>query len=309
MEAIKLHSTLAEKYITITWFVSSQCNYKCFYCVDYLNNGVKFPDNYEKPIKFIKQIRNKYPDKIIRLFFMGGEISLWKSFLSFTKEIKKIKNIKIIMISNGSFSVDWIQTNLEYLDFILISYHHQFASKEHFINIGKLINHKGHILLMMPHNKFDEVLEIGKQISKEAKIHVSPKLLRINFKNEYYPYTKNQLEKNKFVGQEYFPSECLTFLKGNPNIIFSDKTKKRFKCLKIVQSGYNKMFNWKCYGGIENFFINENGDLLVGQCRRGLFGNIFNENIILPDDPFICNKETCNCTIDLESCNKNKGVS
>lgn len=304
---IKLHSVLSEKYITITWFVSSKCNYKCYYCTDYLNSGTTFSDKYDNVLIFIKQIQTKYPDKIIRLLFMGGEISLWKQFYSFTKDAKQLKNIEIIIISNGSFSLKWIKKNLKYLDFILISYHHQFASKEHFINISKIIKHKGHVLLMMPHKKFQEVLDIGVQISKEAKIFVSAKLLRINFKDNFYPYKKEDLENNRFIGLKYFPYNLLGLMKGAVNAILNNKTIGNLHNVDLVKLNYNKLLNWKCYGGIENFFINDDGNVFVGQCRRGLLGNIHDNNLSLPDKPFICNKSQCNCNIDLDSSTKIKG--
>lgn len=306
MSPIKLHSVISDKYITITWFITSKCNYKCFYCTDTFNSGKSLPKDYMPVIKFIKEVQDKYPEKSIRLFFMGGEISLWKQFNIFVKKVKQLTNTKIIIISNGSFSIDWLKENIDYVDFVLISYHHQYANKKHFIEVSKLINHKGQILLMVPHDKFDEVKEIGRQISKESKISVLPKLLRVNFKNEFYSYTEKQLRDIKFIGPEYFPENCKPFTSSLTKVSYNNQTKEKLKASDLIRNNLNKLYEWICFGGIDNFFINVVGDVFVGQCKANRLGNIYKEKIELPDKPFVCKEPICICTVDLESCTKIK---
>ena len=151
---------------------------------------------------------------------------------------------------------------------------------------------------MLPHNNFDVVRKIGKRIHNEGAIGVSEKLLRVNFRNTLFDYTDDQLSSITDVGFDIYNEEQQTLI-GKPLVCGHQLVTAR----DIFLNHDNKFIGWNCYGGIESFFINELGDVFVGQCQRGALGNII-DGITLPDIPFVCDKRSCNCTTDLESCTK-----
>lgn len=305
MKNIDAIKPIQTDYLTVTWFVSSKCNYKCFYCIDSLNGGKHYPEDYVGMVKFILQLHNKYPIKKIKLFLMGGEVTFWDKLIPLVKELKNKLDIKILLISNGSQTIEWWNENQQYFDFINLSYHHQYANRDHFIKISKMINYKANILLMTDPINFKEIIDNGRLISKKSKIAVVPKLLRIKLGKEIYDYSDKQLEIfNETFGYEYYSlglNWLTTLIKYRDNDEIKYKRPYYFQLKK-----YNRFKNWKCSGGLDNFFINDKGEIFVGQCRTGYLGNINEKKIKLPHKEFICDRETCDCSIDLHSTTKIK---
>ncbi len=304
MEYVKLKSKIAEKYITIIWTVSTVCNYKCSYCIDHLHKGKSFP-NYQKFVDFLHLLQTKYPDKIIRLILMGGEVTLWKNLIPFTKEVKSKFNIIIFLVSNGSQSLQWWKDNSKYFDYIMLSYHIEKSSVEHFINVSKIIRHKGHILLMLHFEMVDKIMIIGREISEKGKIYVSPKLLRLDPTLELYSYTKKQIEESRYINFCYFPKQFNELISAPMEVQFDNNKIESFLFKEYETSNkYNRLKGWYCYGGIENFYVDEDGEIFGGYCKQGTIGNIYNDKIELPDEPFLCGKDVCIYSTDLDSATK-----
>ena len=289
---------LKDPFISVAWYLGSVCNYHCSYCVpEFYDGKQKFP-HYENFIKFLEKIKENYPTKSIVVMLIGGEVTLWKYLKSFLKECKS-RDVSVKIISNGSRSIKWWKNVIDLLDFIVISYHTESASEEHITELMKLIRTKGQLNFMVPPGIFDEAIQIAKRISENGKVMVIPKFLRKNFKTELYPYTKKQLDffKGPPIGAHYIEKKenqyrGFMILKADKKIIKYRNTKE------IFLEKLNLWKGWKCWGGIDNFFVDWAGNIYVGQCRRGKFGNI-NGQYRLPEKPFICDKEVCNCTQDI----------
>jgi organic radical activating enzyme len=303
MDYVK-YTPLKNKFITLALSLGTVCNYSCSYCTPALYNGkFKFPNSIDNIIRFIEKIEEKYPDEKIFLTFFGGEVTLWKHFKTFVEQCK-LKGIAIRIVSNGSRSIKWWETVAHLLHSAIISYHTEFASEQHITEVMKLFKKgAGIVSLMVPPPSFDETIEIGKRISKNAHVYVIPKYLRKNFKTELYPYTQEQLKlfSEDYVsgfGQEYLDEGY--FVHKGIIIEKEDGTVEKYRNgRQIFLKELNRWKGWKCWGGIEGFLIDEIGDIFIGQCREGKFGNINEDNYKLPDEPYICNKEVCNCTQDI----------
>ena len=75
---------------------------------------------------------------------------------------------------------------------------------------------------------------------------------------------------------------------------------------QIYLEGLNKWKGWYCSGGINSYFVDEIGDVYVGQCRIGKFANINDEQYELRDEPILCTRDSCNCTQDILETSKEK---
>jgi len=181
---IRTTSTIQDKFISISWRIATICNYNCSYCGD---PKIKPFKDYEGFFNFVEDVKKKYPDKEVILQLLGGEVTIWNKFVEFLTKCNE-KSIKISVITNGSPSVEWWKKNIDKMTYVLISYHYEHSSKKHFREIAPIVRHKASILLMTPPDKFDEIIEFGKQLSSECKIVVVPKFI-LDVDGKPYPYT------------------------------------------------------------------------------------------------------------------------
>lgn len=305
---IKITSIKSE-FISVGWYLGSLCNYNCSYCLERYHDGKhKFPDDLNGIKKFIIKLKNKYPKKLILFTIYGGEPTLWKLCREFSELCKKY-DAYIRIVSNGSKDLKWWEENEKHFYNIIISYHYQFADKNHILELMKILKNKSQINLMMPVKKeeFDDLLEIGKWISETAKVFVLPKYLRVDMGHKLYDYDSDQIKifKYKPIGVKYLPKEDLFWYRGFKLTKSNGREQIFSNCRKIFLENINRWKGWRCWGGIDSFFINQEGNIYIGQCRKGMFGNLDGE-YDLPDEPFICPKDICNCSQDIIDCNKEK---
>jgi len=305
MEYVKYES-VKDDFISIAWYVGSTCNYSCSYCIpDFYDGKKKFPP-YEPFLDFADRVQEKYPDKRILLTLYGGEVTLWKKFEEFL-DLCKSKSIEVRIVSNGSRSISWWKRVAPKLNYTVISYHTEFATEEHIIEVMKTLTNKGgHLNLMVKHDAFDSTIEIGKRISEECKVMVVPRFLRVNFTTELYPYTEDQLKlfKRTPLGNRYLDQGEYRYY----GMMVKTETGavRRFPNVRhIFFNKLNRWKGWKCWGGIDSFFVDYDGNIYVGQCRRGKFG-VLGEDYNIPNEPFICDKDICNCTQDMLEAKKEK---
>lgn len=302
------HIPVKANFISVAWYIGSVCNYRCFYCrPEYHDGKVKFPNDYNDFSNFISKLREKDPDRKIFLTMYGGEVALWKEFDSFLDYCKE-NQIAVRLITNGSRSIDWWKRNIHKIYSLIISYHHEFATEDHVTEVMKLTASRGQVNLLIPPDHFDEVVEIGKRISENAKVFVIPKFLRVDMTEKLYPYTPKQLEFFQTVtfGVQYANANR-GYFKYSGFLEYKDdgKIERYTNTRQIYLQGLNRWQGWKCWGGIDSFYIDYKSDVFAGQCKRGLMFNL-KDDYELSTEPFICDKMFCNCSQDMMDSRKEK---
>lgn len=301
------HKPIRADFISLPWYVGSVCNYNCSYCIPEFNNGKQpFPDR--KPyMDFIDKVRDKYPDKRLYITLYGGEVTLWNQFKEFVTECQD-RNVAIRLVTNGAMPIKWWKEVTDKIHYISISYHMEYASEDHILELVKLRNRFVQINFMLPHDRFDEGVEIAQRLSEKGKVFVIPKFLRVGFGQTLYPYTEEQVKyfQTTVYGTQYLNQGKYGYsriMKG-----YDDGTTELIRNARVLYlQKLNRWEGWHCWGGIQQMFVDYYGDIYVGQCRRGKFGNIYDGiPYELPDKPFICDKEICNCTQDILDCDKEK---
>jgi MoaA/NifB/PqqE/SkfB family radical SAM enzyme len=302
------HVPLKTDFISVAWYVGSVCNYRCSYCrTEYHDGKMKFPDNFEPFKRFIEKLRSNQPGRPILVTLYGGELSLWKQFPTYLDYCND-NDIGVRLITNGARNIEWWIENTPKIYSLIISYHHEFANEEHVTEIMKLTNSTGQVNMLIHPDTFDEQIEIAKRISENAKVFVVPKFLRVEMKSELYPYTPEQLDlfQHKVFGVEYVYKGKYKYsgfeLHRDTGII-----DKYSNSRQIFINQINRWNGWYCTGGIDSFYIDYRLNMFVGQCKRGLFGNMA-EEYELPTKPFLCDKVECNCSQDIMDCIKEKKV-
>ena len=295
-----------KKYISITVSLTTECNYKCWYC--YQNNMKRETQIYYKDVlKFVKQVQDKYPEKEILVLLIGGETLYYKDINPLIEELYNM-NIKIDITTNGSKSEKWWKKYGKMIENISVSYHHNEVQENKFIEQCKYIvkNTRRHlsIPLMIEPEYFDEILEFGERLANEIdNLIVLPKpinnaLVFDNFQN----FTSEQ--RQKMINIKRFRSKNIKFIDSpfdSSDMIITQNNVAKIRTLNdIILKGETNFEGMKCYGGIEQFFIDYDGSIYTSNCLIKKIGNL-NNPITLPNKPVICNKSYCYCRIDVQT--------
>jgi len=288
--------------IIITWIVDHACNYICEYCSTHYKKN-QIDKDYIQFLGFLKEVRNKYPEKNIVLFLSGGEVTIWNQLEEFLSECQSFENLYLNIITNGHRSIKWWNKIKDLIHFIDISFHPDQANEKHITELLKLLKGKCELQLLMLPEKFDNLLAMGKRISKNSKTPVILKYVRRYFSKELYEYTEDQLKiikEVKWFGIEYPRVEPIP---GQKEFCFKYENGevKSYNSLAVIfLNELNHWKGWNCWGGISSFFIDNCDDIFVAICKNDIIGNL-QTGFFLPDEPTICEKNVCLCLTDMLS--------
>ena len=118
----------------ISWNLGNTCNWSCSYCPSYLHDGTVDWANIERIKPILLQIKNKLPNKKIRVEFVGGEVTLKSDFIELMKFCRE-QGFNNCIITNASRTVRYWEELAPYIDVAVLSFHPEFASREHYENI------------------------------------------------------------------------------------------------------------------------------------------------------------------------------
>ena len=280
--------------------LGSVCNYRCSYCLPRLHEGDVWID-YDKLIEFIHKI-NPY-----HVILVGGEPTLYPMIDQLLYELKnKIVNIT----SNGSRPLSWWKSYFKYFDILTLSHHIEYTNLKSFINKLKfLTDHKVvTVNVSMVLDRFDECLEVGKELAKIKNIYISLKALTDNETGYMYKYSNDQLE----IMSDLIRSKVST-ISSDHNIYFYGKREdgklKQLRAQTIKSEKVNMYRGWKCWKGIQLIKLAGDGNIYKATCDIGrgvVAGNIYNDEFTLPTEPEVCQKDYCNCLTDLKAVKKER---
>ncbi len=295
-----------KKYISITLCLTSECNYKCWYC--YQNAAERKTEvDYKDCIKFVKQVQEKYPEKEILVLLMGGETLFYKDINDVIEELYNM-GIKIDVTTNGSKPEKWWVKYGHMINNLTISYHHKEVDEDEFINKCKIItsnlNRHVSIALMLEPKYFDEIYKVARRLVDEVNnlmIMIKPIENSLCFKDfQYFTTEQNEyiLKNRKFkskirkITPSPFDLSDVVITEQNGN----QTTKPLNEVILRKETNFKGM---KCYAGIEEFFMNFDGSIYRANCLIDKLGNV-SEDLILPNKPIICDREECYCRIDVQ---------
>lgn len=198
--------TPIENVFSISWMVTSRCNYDCMYCTP------EFHDQTSKPIDLtqLQQYwinifeKTKHKNLKYKISFTGGEITVVKDFIKFLKwldtEYKEYID-SILCTTNGSASLTYYQRLFKYAGHVTFSFHSEHANEQKF---------------------FDKIIAL-------KQILPSEKILHVNIMNEFWntdriPLYRELLEKNSIyysVNEIYYNKQTRTYpiMKGKLNLV------------------------------------------------------------------------------------------
>jgi MoaA/NifB/PqqE/SkfB family radical SAM enzyme len=280
---------------SITWELTSHCNYACSYCPPELHNKLGEFHSFETLksswLHIYDQI--KILDLPIKITFTGGEISTVKDFLPFVIWLREnFKNFdSILIISNGSASFNFYEKLSKHVEAITFSTHSEFFNSEKFFETAIMLNQimirpekSFHVNVMdEPWNK-EQIITYKEILDKHS---ISYSINEINFRNNVEEITPSSSIKNL---QNHINYNCQATTNDGSTFLLHANT--------LHNDKLDFWKGWKCAAGRLRIHIDSKLKVYSGVCRNDELGLVEDFQLL----PFYttCNRIRCTgCTDDL----------
>lgn len=301
----------------IDWRLSNVCNYNCSFCPSNFKDGSKKPLDFQIYINLINSLIDQDISKNVWFQFTGGEPTLYPKLIDLLKHIKN-KNGYTSMISNGSRTIRWWQelADAGVLDRLYLSYHpEQAKDPTHIIDVNNLMQETNtfvSIFVTTQHHNdlFNQALTDFNNILEKANSICS--LKPISDEENLQPYSPEQLkiiQKNLYVSTKSYQKDIfkktrllknIPWYSSNVKLSFNNNTHLVKPAQYLVEHGLNKFKNWECSIG-KDLLVIEINEVFRGMCREGgMIGDLTLEKINWMTDNIICQKNNCNCSLDVQ---------
>jgi len=284
----------------IDWSLGTLCNYACSYCPEQKHDGaLKWPD-VDLALRFSEQVVNHYQNLNRRTIFKftGGEPTLYRDLIDLLHRIKEL-GAGAGVNSNGSRAVAWWDQATECLDFVILTYHIEFADLDHFVSVAnRLLARKVtvHVNVTMLPDRFNECAERASALRSQCQgISLALKPLLVDFKDQMYPYSDEQ----KKAMQPAPARENAA--RGGIRCIYGDGTSRVAEAREFILLDQNHWSSWGCNAGVESLAIRADGEIYRAVCKQGgSLGNLRDRWFSFPVAPIRCAKDTCACLADIK---------
>jgi MoaA/NifB/PqqE/SkfB family radical SAM enzyme len=294
MKELTYYDPEKENWYLISWTLGNKCNYRCSYCPTFLHDGSSGWPDWQKIKKFVENFN--LPGKEICYRISGGEPTYWKHFIDFARLIKERNNI-FSYLTNGSQTVEYYQTLSHYSDGIILTWHHEYANLDHFVDILKNVNGLKGVNVMLTPENFDKTIRISEKLYEASQtVAIWPKIVLDKIDGSFTNNPGNFSEKQKEVLKNWKYLRSLSDQKLHRGKLLLDGIEISANDLILTEK--NNHYGWKCWAGLDGIAIDHWGDIYRSDCQYGgKIGTI--ENYQLPTEPIICGKSKCICLSDI----------
>ncbi len=275
-----------EKYYSLHWAVTNNCNFKCAYCGVYKDEKIYDFENIIEYINFIGT--NNHVDTVL----FGGEPLIHPNILEIVRKIETDIRICTNLSKSISFFRELIRVNHNVK--VIASFHYE---KDDWVEFYQKISY------LIAHVKFVKVKIMWDSRYKEECKEVY-KLFRTferfdNFKLYldlvYHDICKFSDEDLKYFNSIQNDNRFWIHLPEGGKFVSYNEVRRKF-------NGFPNFLGWKCYTGKKGLFIDSNGDVCYCQTKRNkgkaIFNlneddftkylNIFTSHIICDENDFCC---------------------
>lgn len=287
----------------VDWSVGNTCNYKCSYCAPILNSGSQRWVTLEKVQEFCEKLFPQIDEsREIMFSFTAGETSMWPHLINVCKWLKsQDRNITIQFLSNGSRTLAWWEKAKPHFDRVLLSYHIEFADKDHFLEVIQFLKDEINVAahMLMKQESFDEILGIANEIYESTGVRVSLQPVMKNLVDQNSTVSDYTEEQMSILENQDYESDHDDY-RGRIRYKYDDGSEVIKTCAEVHATKDNHWIKMKCYAGIQQIAINNDGVITRGWCwQGGQIGHINDEELTLPQDPIVCRKQVCNNLADM----------
>jgi organic radical activating enzyme len=283
--------------LVVQWNLGNTCNYSCEYCPNILHNGTR--QWVELPLieNTLIKIKNYFPEKKLRIEFLGGEITLYRDFIGLM-EFCKEHSINNMIFTNASRTFRHWEEVIPLLDEVRLTFHPHNADKLHFekiINLCIKNNIRTHVHIAMVEPLFEELVSYALYIvDKFPETNISLTLMmdkehRKHFNGYFYDYSQEQLN---IVKEFSFTNEIYV-------AEYQDGSLQNFNMNQIKDLKINHFKGFTCGILKEIITIDYLGKASTSLCRHKPVINIYTESIDKLLNTHVCRKEICENPSDI----------
>ena len=284
-----------ENWFLVSWTLSNKCNYRCSYCPEHLHSGSTGQPQWETVERFVKNFN--VPEKEICYRLSGGEPTYWKHFKDLAKLVKE-QGHTFTFLTNGSQSVSYYSEISNYSDGFIISYHPEYADKEHIIDVINHSNCPVFVNLMLSPDNFDKMYAVAEEFYTACPgVSIWPKVILDksnidSISNKVADYTEQQME---IIRNWHFFRDLPDTNLHRGELLLDEQP---VTANDLITKEQNKFYGWKCWGGLHMINIDMWGNIYRADCKEGgALGNI--ERYKLPTETVQCGKQVCACLSDI----------
>ncbi len=289
--------------VLVDWMLGNACSFACSYCPKSLHDGTIRWQKAEQIIALFDALRAHYAERLGRkvwLQFTGGEPTMHPRIVDLLHAASD-RGLAASLISNGSRTLRFWKGIVEHLDSVILTYHDEFVSHEHFLEIGRLLcaAMPVHVNVTMHPDRFDAIferaLEIG-EVMPEATISLKP--LRVDFDSRLYPYTGEQLQRleTRITRPEPRPAEAPRGVMTATSM--SGRSEER-RANTFITHDQNNWQGYRCQAGLESLRIKGDGSIYRAVCSVGGEIGRLGGKVELPASGILCDRTACSCVADI----------
>ena len=289
--------------VLVDWMLGNACNYACSYCPDALHDGSirwQKPDDIRSMFRSLKRHYADGMGREVWLQFTGGEPTMHPQIVPLLDEAADL-GLSVSLISNAGRTRRFWERIIDRLDNVILTYHHEFAEHEHFIDVAARLADAMpvHVNVTVHPDRFDAIVARAKEIAAiipTASISLKP--LRVGFGDELYDYSDDQLRRleqrltHPVRRDARIPRSVMAFETG------TGKTETR-RANEFIMTKTNRWKGYVCEAGLESLRVHGNGAITRAVCAVGGRIGQLGEPLDLPVSPILCDRTSCNCVADI----------
>lgn len=300
--------------LNISWMLHNLCNQHCSYCPSYNHDGSHSWPRYETAVKFLERVFAFYKKDLYRVWFTGGEPTLWPDLPRLCEFLKKFE-CELGVTSNGANTLEFWRKSSGYFNTISLSYHPEYARNSHFLDAVKIACEKSNVgvRLMMPPDKalWDRCVEFGEmlrstQVAREVFVEHVPIQVELSRVSRWVPYEPRQSE---FLAKHAFfrigpsatdPSSAPAVKAWSMDAVYDDGSRSQLITSELLAEEKTNFYGWECRIGLDQLFIAQDGAVFRAGCGEGgRLGHLTDRNLAFPTKPIVCGKTSCPCGTDI----------
>ena len=283
--------------MTVTWELTTTCNYACWYCPPRLHDGrYRWPDM-DIAKRFYAQLADS--KSTVHLDLIGGEPTLWPGLDDFLAS--KPRNLTIEVSTNGSRTIEWWRRNLPSMEYVTISFHPDSADPDHIYRVCELTDGIGsgvHVMIMALASRLDTCLDLYERLEK-SPFKISANFKQIDDRNHDMATAIDvtldarlrDVIANMHFNHRRDPEP------NKPTQAWYDGQLFEPQAADIL--GISRFKDWYCSIGKSRLYMEADGTVWRGSCRSGgPLGNYAEPDLIsriMHLDSHICDRHVCQC--------------
>jgi len=280
----------------ISWNLGNTCNWSCSYCPSYLHDGTVDWANIERIKPILLQIKNKLPNKKIRVEFVGGEVTLKSDFIDLMKFCRE-QGFNNCIVTNASRTVRYWEELAPYIDVAVLSFHPEFASREHYENIIRTCvdnNINVNCQIAMMKDSFwdlakyrDYLRETFPTVYTDFAV-LYDKENKFNHKNGYfYDYDETHVKYLNDEGQKEFVIE------------YDNGEEHEYSINEVRSMNLNDFRGFICGSELTSIAVDYRGGTSISVCAQRGPVNVYKHGIDSILEPRLCEQPECRNPADI----------